>query len=282
VTTSFQITLSFLDELTETQEAAFVDAAAPWSAVITNDLQDADFPLELIDPDDPNEICAPAAGTGTIPIDDLLLFVLIAPDDGPGGTLASAGACFFRSSDDSPAVGIMNFDTADVDTLEGQGLFRDVVLHEMGHVIGVGAALIWPSLIENPSFPSSPGVETVFSGPLAAAAFTDLGGTCFPNRVPVDNTAVGGSADSHWREGIFTIELMSPSITGLEPSLPLSSVTVASLVDLGIYTTNGAAADAFSLSAGLRSERPVPEFGHCSSRAVTEVVPVPGGFRKAR
>ena len=59
--------------------------------------------------------------------------------DGPENTLAEAGAtkvltvCQLTST-----AGVMRFDTADVELMEERGNFDAVVLHEMGHVIGVG------------------------------------------------------------------------------------------------------------------------------------------------
>ena len=50
-------------------------------------------------------------------------------------------------------------------------------------------------------------------------------------------------------------ELMSPYLTGMEQSLPLSAVTAASLADLGVYEVNMSAADAFSLPLSLRAPR---------------------------
>ena len=36
------------------------------------------------------------------------------------------------------ATGEMTFDIADIDQLEADGTFASVILHEMGHVFGVG------------------------------------------------------------------------------------------------------------------------------------------------
>ena len=37
-----------------------------------------------------------------------------------------------------PVEGSRIFDSADVGNLEAEGTFDDVILHEMGHVVGVG------------------------------------------------------------------------------------------------------------------------------------------------
>ena len=64
--------------------------------------------------------------------------------------------------------------------------------------------------------------------------------------VPVDNTGGAGTRDAHWRESIFTSELMTGYV-GPGAHLPLSRLTVASLADLG-YQVNMEAADPFQIS----------------------------------
>lgn len=59
--------------------------------------------------------------------------------DGPDNTLGEAGATRVLTACPLTSVeGIMRFDTADVELMEMTGNFDSVVLHEMGHVIGVG------------------------------------------------------------------------------------------------------------------------------------------------
>lgn len=59
--------------------------------------------------------------------------------DGAGGTLGSAGPTGvwseFRGISYS---GQMEFDSSDIAQMERDGTFEGVILHEMGHVIGVG------------------------------------------------------------------------------------------------------------------------------------------------
>ena len=59
--------------------------------------------------------------------------------DGPDGTLGEA--LYSQVLDDCPMTsthGFMTFDTADVEEMETSGNLDTLVLHEMGHVIGVG------------------------------------------------------------------------------------------------------------------------------------------------
>ena len=66
----------------------------------------------------------------------------------------------------------------------------------------------------------------------------------------MEATGGSGTALSHWRESVFTNELMT-GWAGPGTSLPLSTVTIGSLADLG-YTVNYAAADPF-IPASIRS-----------------------------
>lgn len=59
--------------------------------------------------------------------------------DGPDNVLGEARP--MKNLVDCPMTSIageMRFDTADVDLMETSGNFDTVILHEMGHVIGVG------------------------------------------------------------------------------------------------------------------------------------------------
>ena len=81
-------------------------------------------------------------------------------------------------------------------------------------------------MLRNPSRPSSPGVDTYFAGPLAIAAFDAAGGTAYTGeKVPVENNAVAGQADAHWRESVLGSELMTPL---LEFAPKLSAIPVPS------------------------------------------------------
>ena len=127
----------------------------------------------------------------------------------------------------------MQFDEADLVELENAGRLEDVILHEMGHVLGVGTIWKGLDLLENPSRPSNPGADTHFTGVNAIEAFDNVGGGGYQGAVvPVANDSVPGRADSHWRESVFDSELMTPFIEGSGAN-PLSAVTVMSMKDLG-------------------------------------------------
>ncbi len=173
----------------------------------------------------------------------------IVPIDGPGKILAQAGPCLIRSTGFLPALGLMEFDSADVGGL-GSSL-SDVILHEMGHVLGYGT--IWDAsllnLIRNPCGSANPcTTDPSFVGAQATSAFFKVGGAVYTGGaiIPVENTGGPGTADGHWRETVFKAELMTGYYNGGMTN-PLSLVSVASMGDLG-YTVNYAASDNYVLS----------------------------------
>jgi len=169
--------------------------------------------------------------------DDIVIDAIVTPIDGSGTILGQAGPCLIRTDGGLTAYGVMRFDVADVADLEASGRLQAVILHEMGHVLGVGT--LWNSLLVgrgNP-FPA-------FIGPVARGAWNAIGGD--GNAVPVEGGGGPGTADSHWNEAVFGDELMTGYITGL--TQPMSAITVGSLSDLG-YDVDLSAADPFGTPA---------------------------------
>jgi hypothetical protein len=153
-------------------------------------------------------------------------------------------------------MGAMIFDTADVAMLESAGLFDEVILHEMGHVLGYGTIWSLQGLLVGPA--GSGGTDPHFIGANAVAAFDRIGGTSYTGgvKVPVEGMGGPGTADAHWREAVFGNELMTGFINSGVAN-PLSVVTVASQGDEG-YLVNYAAADlythAFSAAARVPAQ----------------------------
>lgn len=178
-------------------------------------------------------------------VDDMRIYVRLDSIDGPGGILGGAAYCFFRVSNQLPLVGFMQFDTADLAQLEFNGSLPSIIVHEMGHALGIGTAWRLAELLRDPSL-VTPGADTYFDGPLAIAAFDAAGGTGYSGaKVPVANEGDAGRADGHWRESVMNVELMTPFIDfGVEP---LSAISIQSLADVG-YRVDVSKADAFSFS----------------------------------
>ncbi|MCG8407250.1 MAG: hypothetical protein MI923_18790 [Phycisphaerales bacterium] len=220
---AFRIDVRFVGGLTQSQKNVFDAAASRWSQVITGDLPSYRLP------------------TGEV-VDDVLIDARGVSIDGPNGTLGRAGPVFLRTDSLLPAYGIMEFDTADLQRMETDGSLKDVIIHEMGHVLGIGT--IWD---DKGLLVGCPTANPVFLGEAAMREFATLtGGGITP--VPVANTGGPGTRCGHWRESILGNELMTGFLnTGINP---LSRMTIGSLEDLG-YTVNYDAADPYELPSPL-------------------------------
>ena len=230
----FTLEIQFIGSPSASQQATVQSAAAKWNSVITGDLPNASVNLS-----------AGACGVGhpaySGTVDDLVVFVEFVSLDGPGGTLGSAGPCWVRGGSLLPIFGSVRMDAADVANLESAGRLYDVVLHELGHVLGVGT--LWQG---NGLLQGAGGSDPYFSGADAISEYLASGGA-HPNPVPVENTGGGGTRDAHWRESLFTTELMTGWINFGVTNV-LSRVTAASLADIG-YSVNMAAAGSFAAAA---------------------------------
>jgi hypothetical protein len=147
----------------------------------------------------------------------------------------------------------MEFDAADVGPLEERDQLGSLILHEMGHVLGIGTLWSDFGLLQNPSSAGHT-ADTYFSGAGGLSGFDAIGGTTYTGgmKVPVENTGGGGTMNAHWRESILGTELMTGYLSNV--SNPLSALTVRSLADLG-YTVDVNAGDAFLLTLAARANR---------------------------
>jgi len=252
---SFNIDLTFVSTISSTQRAAFEAAAARWGQVIAQGLPDTNVSI-------PQDACGYVPGSTTVglpaspingTIDDLRIDVWVGPIDGTYGILGQGGPCIVRGGDRLSVYGVMMFDSADLTYLAQNGLLQSTILHEMGHVLGIGTLWSYYRALLTGAGTADPR----FVGANAVREWHALGGS---NDVPVENCldgsgnpitgCGGGTRDAHWREAVFGNELM----TGyLDPgSDPLSAVTIGSLQDLG-YAVDYGQADAYALPAGVRT-----------------------------
>jgi len=247
----YNIEVRFLDpQPTPQQKEAFDSAEARWERLIYGDLPN----VSLNQP-------ATTCGTVDIPamnevVDDIVIFAQLDSIDGaaqPGDSsiIGLATPCNpVRGGSLLIIRGIMKFDTADVAGIIARGLFDEVVMHEMSHVLGFTPALWTPKgLLVDPA--GSGGVDPHFVGTQAIAAFDRSGGLGYSGgaKVPIENVGGAGTIDAHWRETIFATELMTGTLDNGVPN-PLSVITTASMGDLG-YTVNYAGSDAYVVANPL-------------------------------
>ncbi|MFL5514993.1 MAG: leishmanolysin-related zinc metalloendopeptidase [Gemmatimonadales bacterium] len=253
----YDVVVRFTEPPTPAEALAFARAEVRWEEIITGDLPDGSI-------DVPAGTCGSGTPALNEAVDDVLILAAFHSVDGAGNVLAQAGPCLFRDANgdggyqvgELPGVGIMQFDADDLDYLVQNDLLGPVVLHEMGHVLGIGSLWSDMGLLADPSPPPQSGSDPHFTGSAAVAAFDAAGGTAYLGAsVPVENRGGPGTADVHWRESVLGEELMTGFID-LGPN-PLSAISAASLADQG-YEVDQARADPYTMGSTLRlnSSRP--------------------------
>lgn len=195
--------------------SAFEEAAARWEQVIVGDLPDfqsSRFGL----------------------IDDLMIDASAVAIDGPGRVLGRAGPDQLRPGSLLPVHGTMEFDTADLQSMVNNGTLVNVIIHEMGHVLGLGT--LWDRLgLKSGNFN--------YIGENALEEYRVLSGNPSATFIPLENTGGPGTAGGHWSEAVFSSELMTGFASG---GMEMSRMTIASLEDMG-YQVDYSSADDFSL-----------------------------------
>jgi hypothetical protein len=202
-------------------QAAFTQAVIRWTQIIVADIPDYN-----------------SAQYGLI--DDLLIDASIVSIDGAGGILGQAGPDLLRPGSRLPAHGEMEFDSADVAGMFANGTLTNVILHEMGHILGIGT--IWSQL----GLLNSAGD---YIGAHALAEYRLLSGKPSAGSIPVEHDFGPGTAGAHWDEATFDTELMTGFAESPGIGMPISRMTIGALQDFG-YTVNYAAADPYSLPGG--------------------------------
>jgi len=226
-TSPFQVDVRFLGGLNANQRSVFHLAAQRWAQIITEALPPVSVSGEVVPGVNIDEV-----------VQNVVIYARGEDLGGVGGILGQAGPVYLRTGSSLPAVGIMSFDIADLDNMETNGSLVNVVIHEMGHVLGIGT--LWARL----GLVAGSGTDDPqFTGTNARQAYTDI--TTIAGRdVPLANRGGAGTAEGHWRESVFGQELMTGFLD--EGVNPLSQLTIASLQDIG-YNVNMDAADPFAL-----------------------------------
>jgi hypothetical protein len=121
-----------LINLPAVDQEIFQNAARRWNQVIVSDVPD--FRSSQIGQLPPYTGCK----YPTI-IDDLYICAIYQKIDGPGTILGSAAPIVQRTESPGYTVtGRMRFDFEDSDAIRKQGTLPSVILHEIGHILGIG------------------------------------------------------------------------------------------------------------------------------------------------
>ena len=207
-TIGFDIVLIHENQLSQQVDAAFLEAESIWESLVVG-YEDTLTSTTLVIQTQIDEI----DGVG-----DIL-----------GSAFPSAGKFGREERYLYAAGGSMTFDQADLEAIAAIGLLDDLILHEMGHVIGIGS--LWSS-----SSVGLPGFQELYEdgsgryyGQHALAAYREE----FDPRaqfVPIELDGGPGTANAHWNEEDLGDELMTGFISG---ETFISGVTLGGLRDLG-------------------------------------------------
>lgn len=143
-----------------------------------------------------------------------------------------------------PTTGTVRINTSYANTFNNNpDYLKGIVAHELAHVLGIGT--IWE---KNGNSLVSRSTNSYKADSYAGRAYGELTGSLQPTAVPVEAGSYG-----HWDESTLQEELLTPYAESIGTKMPLSSVTIASLRDLG-WNVNYGAAENFSLSQSIRPE----------------------------
>jgi hypothetical protein len=165
--------------------------------------------------------------------------------------LSYSGATKTAFGTSMPRIGEMQFDDADLQGMVNNGTLERVILHEMGHVLGIGT--LWDKFRQGDAYDDAK--DPRYVGLNGIEGYKEIGGK--QSTIPIANTGRRGTANGHWRESTFADELMSGYASG---PMPASIMTVKTLKDLG-YSVDESKAEAYrvplSQADAIKDEAPV-------------------------
>lgn len=191
-------------------------------SIITHDLADIDTAAEGLT--ERSDGC-----TWPEIIDDLYICAMYARIDGPSKVLGYAGPEYVREDNLLPISGIMVFDNSDLTMLRQDNGFLEAILHEMGHVIGLGSLWEYASLATE-----SPNCR--YLGAHANSEYQALSRCDVNTTLSLERKGGPGTACVHWDEDCLGDELMTGYLStsnGDSMSSPLSRLSIAAVQDLG-------------------------------------------------
>jgi hypothetical protein len=228
----YNIEIRYANEPSAEIKAAFDLAVEKWTTAIVGNIPDITFRSARTFRCGGQDIRFNRGET----LDDLIIVANISPIDGPGKVLGQAGPC---TSDRAgfPRFGQMTFDSADVQTLIDSNSFNAVIVHEMGHVIGIGTSSNWRS--------NNRGYR--HQGANARLGHEAVDGEGAPY---IEDEFGPGTKGGHWKEPMYQNELMTGFLGKDGANSPLSAMTFGALKDQG-YVVDMSAVDEYTIPPPL-------------------------------
>ena len=225
----FNIDLVFLDYFTRKERDMWYRVVNRWESVIQMELPDYEFSEALVIECGDHSIRIPVGDQ----IDDLRIYITKfdkPPLDMSERIQGYGSPRIIRGSSSMPSLPIIGCIGIKQELPTHFDLWT-TGLHEIGHVLGIGA--FWK---EHSKMLRGLNADAHFAGPQAIAAFEQAGRTNYQGaKVPTERDGV------HWRASVLFGELMLPG-----SGVFLSAITLGALSDLG-YSVDLSAADPYVL-----------------------------------
>ena len=201
----------------------------------------------------------------------VLVYIMFAPVDGVGGSIALAGPCRYDARG-FPRVGMLVVDIADVESASLTRL-ASIATHQMAHILGFGVAWDERGLTTTRRVRDNnnnngggkggndkqPRTVVEYVGHGGRRGLEEAGGSGNPQVESASATTTDNPILSHWRKSSYGDELMTNQMTSDNP--PLSLMSLRAMQDLG-YSVAWTLADPYgvpspssSTSSGGRAGR---------------------------
>lgn len=207
------------------QDATFAKAAAKWEAVLALDVPDFTNSLNV----DLSQAWVDGYTNYQASVDDIV--IMYGMSTLAGNTLGWSGPTYYRNDGSNwkhtPVAAVMMFDKDKISGLGGQKAFEYVILHEMGHAIGMGTVDDKINCVVG----CTPGSNTpnYWKCKNAQAAYAAAGCS---GQLPIETAMGSGSGCSHWQEATLKNELMTPVLDKQPSPAPMSAITIGGAEDI--------------------------------------------------
>jgi hypothetical protein len=249
----YVIEVIYSSEVSASERSAVDAAVARWKRIITTDIGAVQFGAA-------GGGCGGNAIAPNEVVRGLRLYVKDSTFDAASSTIAQATYCYQNSATKFPVVGFVVWNTNKTAFVQANALGETVAAHELAHTMGFGAGY-WTQL---GVLAGSGTPDPYFTGAQARSTFASSFGAGYAgNSVPLESSGSAATNESHWRESVFTRELMTGTVNTGTPN-PLSAVTIAQFADLG-YVVDMSRAEvftgAFSVPGGIGGRSVQVELG---------------------